>query len=257
MKGMPLAPCTSRSAGDFARAATKRCAQQFAGFPSQPRRRDLRCRLEPTAAHGLVPALQPSGSATRFAGGSTQSQCRAFLLAPCPATAQGIDACAVAQPRCNDLRWRLKPTTIQTTSLAPQSSRSARRCCAYLTPVAAQCNEFMTCCLSFVVFSKTDTAGTSGLEHCPSVASSYLQSRRMVRDVTLHRAQRLRPCFLTCVGLCAFLVADAELVSKSMHQHLQGILANICNEESFPNRDQPMGVICRGHFPSTKKRKAL
>jgi len=114
---------------------------------------------KPTAAQGLFPGPQskPSGSATRFAGGSTQSQCRAFLLAPCPATAQGIDACAVAQPRCNDLRWRLKPTTIQTTSLAPQCSRSARRCCAYLTPVAAQCNEFMLLLSEFCCFFQKRT----------------------------------------------------------------------------------------------------
>ena len=127
-----------------------------AGSSTHKRCKTLRWRLKPTAAQGLLPGPQskPSGSATRFAGGSIQSQCRAFLLAPCPATAQGIDACAVAQPRCNDLRWRLKPTTIQTTSLALQCSRSARRCCAYLTPVAAQCNEFMHLLSEFCCFFK-------------------------------------------------------------------------------------------------------
>jgi hypothetical protein len=103
-----------------------------------------------------------------------------------------------------------------------------------------------TCCLSFVVFSKTDTAGTSGLEHCPSVASPYLQSRRMVCDVMLHKAQRLRPCFLTCVGLCAFLVADAELVSKSMHQHLQGILATSATRKLSQTGTNPWGSFAGG-----------
>ena len=142
MRYMLLAPCAGRSAGCLACSPVKTECKVFVPVP-QPKSGARHCAGAPQA-HRSARALstaqsKPSGSARRFAGGSTRSQCTACLLAPCPATAQAIDACAVAQPRCNDLRWRLTPTTIQTTSFAPQCSRSARRCCAFLTPAAAQC----------------------------------------------------------------------------------------------------------------------
>jgi len=113
MKGMPLAPCTSRSAGDFARAATKRCAQQFAGFPSQPRRRDLRCRLEPTAVQGLVPALQSAQSSRRFAFPFNSTVVQRISLAAQPNCSVGRFARAPPNHGSTHSRLRLCPAAAQ------------------------------------------------------------------------------------------------------------------------------------------------
>ena len=113
MKGMPLAPCTSRSAGDFARAATKSCAQQFAGFPSQPRCRDLRRRLEPTAVQGLVPALQSGQSSRRFAFPFNSTVVQRIALAAQPNCSVGRFACAPPNHGSTHSRLRLCPAAAQ------------------------------------------------------------------------------------------------------------------------------------------------
>ena len=80
--------------GGFCSRCDQKLCAAICWFPSQPRCREFRCRLEPAAVQGLVPVLQSGQSSRRFAFPCNSTVVQRVSLAAQPNCSVGRFACA-------------------------------------------------------------------------------------------------------------------------------------------------------------------